>query len=147
MAWQRTELLSRLLPEGPGVVLGITLGDHWASVRERHDPWFTLVEDTARGVRQLERHDGASSVVFQAKVEEADAIAGFQLDVRAADNTDRDAVLGLYYDLRSEFNKRLGFFGDDSIHAMYNLDGPSKLWMRLSFGEDSAWLAIWTAAA
>ena len=147
MAWERTELLARVVPEGPGVVLGVALGDNWSSVRERHDRWFTLVEDTARGIRQLEHHDGASSVVFQAKVEQADAIESFQLDVRAAGTTDRDAVLGLYYDLRTAFNARLGFFGDDSIHAIYNLDGRMKLWMRLSFGEDSAWLSIWTAAA
>jgi hypothetical protein len=154
MAWERAQLLERLLPPGPGVVLGIALGDPWSSVRDRYDRWFTLVEDLSRGIRQLERHDDASSIVFQApdenidpKAAPSDTIDRFQLDVRAAGTTDRDAVLGVYYDLRSAFHERLGFYGDDSVHAIYNLAGRTKLWMRLAFGEDSARLSIWTDVA
>jgi hypothetical protein len=145
VSWVRADLLSRLLPPGPGIVLGIGLGDRWSEIRARHDRWFTC------GDRRLERVDADGTVVFEAadeRDEPGDDVHGFQLDVRGH-GANVEVVHGIAADLRAAFGDRYGRRSRDEIHTIYNLpphayDERTKLWTRVFDGGDGVRFSVWT---
>lgn len=142
--WVRAQLLHRLLPPGDGIVLGISLGDHWSEIAKRSDRWFTCSD------RRLERRDPDGSVIFQARDERdvsADDVYSFQLDVRGS-GANLETVHGIAADLRASFRERFGQWAADEMYMIYNLpphayDTRLKLWTQVTASADSVRFTVW----
>lgn len=144
MPWTRADLLYRLLPPGPGIVLGISLGDRWPEIQARSDRWYTCSN------RRLERREPDGSVVFSAsdeRDEPGDDVYSFQLDVRGQ-GENVETVHGIAADLRASLRERFGQWAADEMYMIYNLpphlyDERYKLWTQLTASETSARFTVW----
>lgn len=147
MLWTAIELREWILPPGPGIVLGISLGDRWPDVRARQEGWFAI-DDRDRSLKLLQT-DG--EICFQAEDERdtpGDDIYGFQLDVLGR-GPNRDVVERFTTDLRASFRDRLGLHGEDEMYTVYKLpphgyDERLLLFTRAWSSENAASIRVWT---